>query len=216
MKISKKRREVDNFRKWRENARKSGLIPNSSVPLKQDIHLAFLIGLILGDGHLEKGARTQALRITLGTDKPLLWQYAASVVEKVFNKKPSVRFRKQSACLNLDLYQNNLSNRLEIPLGARKLLPIKLPRWIWANDEFLKMALKGLFEAEGSLSIHLPTYTYNMAFSNTNVSLLNEVQNALIKFGYHPKRRLKAVRLRKKAEVDKFSDFITFRKYLLI
>ena len=196
--------------------RRKGLIPNVNKPLVQNSDLAFLIGMILGDGNIGKMARTECLKITLGTDKPKLWKYVAKIVKNVFAKNPSVNKRSNSNCIDVKIYQNRLSHRLGISSGARREKPIKLPKWIWKNETYLKQAVKGLFEAEGSFSIHKKTYTYNLSFSNLNVSLLDEVQGALTYFGFHPERRSNAVRLRKKTEAFKFIDLIRFRKYPLV
>lgn len=69
-----------------------------------------------------------------------------------------------------------------------------------------------MFEAEGSLSIHLPTCTYNFQFKNSNQSLLKTVADSLIYLGYHPEIRENAVRLRKKIEVELFKSQIRFRE----
>jgi hypothetical protein len=211
-----KARNIDNFAKWREKAYDQGLIVRSDTPLTQDKTLAFLTGLILGDGHLRKFPRTELLSITLGTNRPLLYQHAAKVVENIFRKKPATRHRKDAACVDIRLYQNNLSARLKIPTGARKNLDIKLANWIWDKEEFLIESLKGLFEAEGSFSIHQKTYTYNFSFSNRNTSLLDEVEKALYLLGFHPERRWNAVRLRKRNEALSFEKLIRFRTYSLI
>jgi hypothetical protein len=211
-----KKRKIDNFFKWRERARQEGLIPKVDEPLTRNLNLAFLIGITLGDGNIGKMARTECLKITLGTDKPKLWKYTAKVVEMVFNKKPNIHKRKNYNCVDIRIYQKNLSKRLGIPSGARRDKPIKLPKWIWNNETYLKQAVKGLFEAEGSFSIHKKTYTYTLSFSNVNVTLLDEVQMALTCFGFHPERRSNAVRLRKKTETFKFINLIRFRKYPLV
>ncbi|KKP63088.1 MAG: hypothetical protein UR56_C0002G0065 [Candidatus Roizmanbacteria bacterium GW2011_GWC2_34_23] len=208
-----KTKKIDNFKIWRENAKKLEIIPNSKKLLNQDEDLAFLTGLILGDGHLAKASRTEVLRITLGTDKPNLWKYAAKIVNRVFNKKPNIRKRKHSEAMDITIYQNNLAKRLFIPLGPKRKYKLKLPTWIWNNKIFLISALKGLFEAEGSFSIHLKTCTYNFAFRNFNTSLLLEVKKALILFGYHPEERKTAIRLRKRDEALSFKQLIKFRTF---
>jgi len=208
-----KKNKIDNFRNWRNIAKKSGLIPDSDKPLSKSEKLAFLIGLVLGDGNLYKFPRTEGLRITLGTDKPLLISYSAKILRDVIRKNATIIKRSKNNCVNVTLYQKNLSRRLGIPSGARKNLSIRLPPWIWNKKIFLISALKGLFEAEGSFSIHEKTYTYNLSFSNSNMSLLNEVEAALILLGFHPERRPKAVRLRKKKEALEFEQVINFRKY---
>lgn len=73
--------------------------------------------------------------------------------------------------------------------------------------------VRGLFEAEGYLSIHLPTCTYNFAFVNYNQHLLNIVENALRRLEFHPEVRHNAIRIRRKAEVERLKKLIHFREY---
>lgn len=208
-----RKRKIDNFTQWRSKAKKLGLIPASYPPLSRNRMLAFLIGLVLGDGHIARFPRTHSLQITLGTDKPLLWQYAAEVLKEIFRKEPHIGKRQRSACVDVRIYQKFLDQRLGIPAGDRGKILIRFPQWIRRNKTFLISCLKGLFEAEGSFSIHLKTYTYNLSFSNRNISLLNEVESALKGLGFHPERRKDAVRLRRKDEAYRFQRLISFRKY---
>lgn len=218
LKISEtfKRLKIDNFKNWRDKARLTGIIPNTELRLKRDINLAFLIGIALGDGNINQMARTQCLRITLGTDKPELWKYTAKIIEKVFSKTPSVYKRKIANCVNVTIYQNNLSNRLGIPIGARKYKTITIPNWISNKKPELISFIKGLYEAEASFSVHKATYTYNLSFSNLNVSILDYVESKLKTLGFHSERRSYAVRIRRKNEVYKFMDLISFRRYPLV
>jgi len=87
------------------------------------------------------------------------------------------------------------------------------PTWIVKNKTYLIGILRGLYEAEGSLSIHKPTYTYNFQFSNRNKSLLDFVQSSLIQLGFHTERREDCVNLRRKKEVEEFRNLIKFRVY---
>ena len=208
-----KARRIDNFAQWRQRARDIGKIPDTHEPLIKNERLAFLIGLTLGDGHIGKFPRSEVLRIVLGTDKPLLWQHAASVVRTVFAKEPHVRRRTHSACVDITLYQTWLSERLGVPIGSRKQLAVTLPEWIRSHRPYLIACLKGLFEAEGSYSVHAPTYTHNLSFSNRNPTLLNEVARALESLGFHPERRSYAVRLRRRREAARFIELIGFRRY---
>jgi len=130
----------------------------------------------------------------------------------LFKKKPYIQ-KQKTASVRVGLYQKDLSRRLGIPTGSRKELVIALPKWISRKQEFVLAWLKGLFEAEGSLCIHKPTYTYNFAFANRNPSLLRHVQERLLSLGFHPEVRWNAIRLRRKEEVEKFRKLITFREY---
>ncbi len=205
-------RKIDNFARWRK-IHAGGRALRRYPPLEKKAELAFLIGLTLGDGSLGRVSRTESLRITLGTDKPSLVEYAAGIIREVFHKEPYIRKRKNSACVDVGLYQNDLGRRLGIPLGSKRKLMIVLPRWISKKQEFVTAWLKGLFEAEASLSIHKPTYTYNFSFSNRNPSLLRNVRECLARLGFHPEVRSNAIRLRRKEEVEKFRKLIKFREY---
>lgn len=206
-----KLKKLDNFKAWRDKAKLTGLIA-SPRPLKRNEDLAFLFGLTLGDGHIEEHLRTESITITLGTDKPKLWRYAAKVVRRVFDKKPYIA-KQKSACVKIRIHQKDISRRMRIPTGRRRYAQIIIPYWVKGNKKFMVACLKGLFEAEGSFSIHKPTCTYNLAFSNHNVSLLNIVENELKKLGFHPERRSNAVRLRRRAETYAFASLIKFRIY---
>lgn len=208
-----RKRKIDNFAQWREGARTKGLIPYVSKPLNKNMDLAFLVGLALGDGNINKFPRTECLRIALAAKYPGLINYTDQIIKKVFNKTPNVRKVKNSACYTVTIYQNKISDRLGIPAGDRRNFKFNIPNWIRNNKDFLINFIKGLFEAEGSLSIHLPTCTYNFQFSNRNKSLLKNVKNSLKLLGYHPEVRPVAIRLRKRAEVESFKRLIQFRVY---
>lgn len=211
-----RKKKIDNFAKWRDKAKSTGVIPDSNrIFLKTD-SFATLIGLILGDGNISLCPRTECLRITLGTDKPLLVSYASSLVESVIGKRPTIIKRTNSNCFNVTLSQKNLGKRLGISLGARGKTEVLFPRWIWAKKHYLIAILRGLFEAEAYFCVHEGSYTYNFEFSNRNVSLLNEVEKGLKLLGYVPERRLTSVRLRKKKEAISFRKLISFREYPVI
>lgn len=210
-----KRNNIDNFSAWRDKARESGRIISSYPPYEKGAELAYLIGIILGDGNIYQFPRTQKLEITLGTDKPELIKFVALLTSKVTRKGAKIRQVKNSNCVKIYIYQNHLSERFGVPTGKRKHIVSKIPEWIWENDRYLKAYLKGLFEAEGYLSIHLPSSTYNFAFVNYNKSLLKNVEVSLLRLGLHPEIRPVAVRLRRKEEVKYFEQLINFRQYFI-
>ena len=208
-----KKKGINNFILWRNNRIKKGVI---SMPLKiltQNTDLAILTGLILGDGHIEVYPRTERLTISLNTKYPKLIKYATYLIERVFRKKPNPCKITGVNCVRLSLYQKDISKRLYIPTGDRSKDTIGVPYWIFKQNEFIIGCLKGLFEAEGSLSIHEPTCTYNFQFSNKSPKLLEYVRESLVFLGFHPEVRCNGIRLRKKKEVALFKSLISFRKY---
>lgn len=208
-----KNKKIDNFEKWRNKAYKEGLILKTPPKLTKNSNLAFLIGMALGDGHIQIFSRTERLIITLGTDKPKLITFTANSVRKAFNKNPKVTKAGDCNAAHISLYQKDIAVRMGVPAGSKKDVKLRLPNWIWNSKEYLIACLRGLYEAEASLCIHLPTGTYNFAFHNRNQHLLDEVEKALKTLELNPNRRKYEVRLRRKKEVEYFSKLVNFRKY---
>lgn len=211
--ITMRRRKIDNFREWRNRMRLLGVIPNGYPRLHRSGDLAEYIGVVLGDGHIEKFPRTERVLISANSNNPGFIERYARMTKKIFDKEPTVQKVSNKNNVRISLYQKEISKRLGIPCGHRGNITVRIPKWVWARESYIKRLLRGLFEAEGSLSIHRPTYTYNLGFSNRNQSLLNIVRNGLILLGYHPEVRSVAVRLRRKQEVEKFLNSVRFRKY---
>lgn len=213
MKISltMKSKGIDNFKYWREKMRALGKIPdvNTIFPPSQDV--AEYMGVVLGDGNISIFPRTERLIIVSNANNQYFIKRYSFLTEKLFNKKPTVSKLKGINAIRISIYQKKISYRLKIPTGNRNRMHIIIPGWIWMEKNYIISLLKGLFEAEGSLSIHLPTCTYNFQFKNNNKYLLNAVEKGLKILGYNPEIRKNAIRLRKKKEVETFKQLIDFR-----
>ena len=190
LKISKtfKKRKIDNFASWRKKMIQEGNIIVNYPALARNENLAELIGVILGDGNIHKFPRTENLRIYSNSNNSGFINRYSNLVKDIFNKEPRVSKKKNSNCVDISIYQKEISKRLKIPVGARNLSQIKIPQWIWKNQNCLISYLRGLYEAEGSFSTHKPTYTYKFIFTNYNKSLLDNVYKSLIKLGFNPHR----------------------------
>lgn len=206
-------KKIDNFASWRNNLKLSGKIPDCDSPFPESSELAEYIGVVLGDGNISNFPRTERILIVGDLNKMGFIKHYAKLTEAIFRKKPSVGFIKNTNAVRISLYQKNISQRLGIPTGNRSNLKFNVPNWITNNEVFIVKFIKGLFEAEGSLSIHKKTYTYNFQFSNKNNSLLKIVKDTLILLGYHPEVRYNSIRLRKKLEVERFKNLIEFRSF---
>lgn len=215
LKISQtfKIKHIDNFKEWRDRMRELGKIPSDYPEFTKGAELAELIGVALGDGNISRFPRTERIIIVGNSNNPGFINRYSYIIEKIFNKKPVVSKIRGANCIRISLYQKFISKRLGIPSGNRGKMIYTLPLWIKNNKVFLTSFLKGLFEAEASLSIHLKTYTYNFQFSNLNENLLNIVKDGLISLGYNPEIRKISIRLRKKHEVEAFKNLIKFRDY---
>jgi len=216
LKISKtfKRKKIDNFKRWRQEAIKLGILKTNYPPLKQNGDLAELIGVVLGDGHIERFPRTESLTIACNSNNLGFINRYARLITKLFHKPPYIAKVNQSgSCTRIRIYQKQISRRLGIPTGNRSEREISIPRWILKNRNFLLRYLRGLYEAEGSFCVHKPTYTYKFLFSNRNESLLRNVYKGLKILGFHPHISKYKIQISKKEEVYKIKDLIKFRQY---
>jgi hypothetical protein len=208
-----KSRKIDNFLIWREKMRKVGKIKTTYLALKKDGDLAELIGVTLGDGHICIYPRTEELRITSNANNPGFINRYAKIIEKLFKKKAYIINSQQSKSTKIGIYEKFISKRMGISSGARGKLDIKVPDWILNNKDYIVRYLRGLYEAEGCLCVHKPTYTYKFLFANRNVSMLDNVERLLKKLGFHPHRSKCQIQISKKDEVFLARDVLGFRKY---
>ena len=210
---TKRRRKIDNFKLWRDKMKAVGKIKSEYLPLKKNEDLAELIGVVLGDGHIRQYPRTEELSIFSNSNNLGFVKRYSDLVEKIFNKKPTCSIHSGKNCIRIRIYEKNISSRLGVPFSPRGKLKIVIPGWIISNKKYIVKYLRGLYEAEGSFSVHKATYTYKLQFSNRNVSMLENVFRLNIQLGFHPHRSKNMIQLSMKAEVLSFIDLIEFRKY---
>lgn len=195
-----------NFSSWLEEKRKIG-----SRYLVKSEDLAELIGVMLGDGCIEKFPRTERLYVSFNSKDNSYIKHVATLLKKIFQKEPSLYRSKAENSVRLSLYQNNLSERLEIPTGNKIKNDVKVPKWIKGSKAFTRKCLKGLFETDGSFVIDSKNYTYVIEFKNKCSRLLTDVCDMLNNLGFHPQKGKTYVRMARKAEVNNFISFINFR-----
>lgn len=208
-----KRRRIDNFACWRAMMRAAGKIKTHYPPLKKNGDLAELIGVTLGDGHICLYPRTEELRITSNANNAGFIKRYARIIQKVFAKKPSIIKSGQSNATKIGIYEKLISKRLGIPTGARKMLHVRIPLWIFNDKKYIVRYLRGLYEAEGSFCVHRPTCTYKLFFTNSNKSMLNNVFCLIKKLGFHPHRSKNQIQISRRAEVYRAIKILKFRKY---
>ena len=215
MKISRtmRRKGIDNFKRWRDRMRHLGKIPASYSPFLPSGDFAEYIGVVLGDGNISEFPRAERIIISGNSKNKGFVRRYALLTRRLFRKRPTISKVWNKNNIRISLYQKEISKRLGIPAGNRQNASIRVPKWIWDNERYVIRLLRGLFEAEGSLSIHQLTYSYNLEFSNRNSSLLQIVGRGLKTLGYHPEFRTTSTRLRKKHEVEKFLKQVRFRAY---
>lgn len=203
-----RKKHLDNFKSWRDAVKKKNY-----RTFKKDGDLAELLGVILGDGHIYKHDRCESLRIVADAGKPDFVKRYANIVSILFDKKPNVAKRKESNAVNITIYQKEISSRLDIPAGSRAKFRYKLPRWIASSHEFKLRLLRGLYEAEGSVSHSPATYTHKFMFSNANQHLLRLVASLVRELGFTVSVSANKAQVSRKEDVQKLANLLQFRCY---
>ncbi len=206
-------RGLDNFSMWRKKMKESGKIKDSYPSFVKGGNLAELMGVVLGDGHIWKYPRTEELSIFSNANNSGFVERYSNLVYKVFNKNPTVKKHSGENCIRIRIYEKNISKRLGVPVSPRKDKKIIVPNWILKDNRYIFRYLRGLYEAEGSYSVHKETYTYKFLFSNKNESMLENVYFLLNKIGFHPHLGTDKIQISRKDEVVSLMELIKFRKY---
>ncbi len=207
------RKRLDNFKHWRDEMKRRGLIKSSYPALKKDDNLAELLGVVLGDGHIYMHDRCDSLRVVGDAAKMGFVIRAAYIIHAVFGKRPRISKRKKSNAVNVTLYEKHISKRLGIPAGARRKSRFILPVWIERSKSKKIRFLRGLYEAEGTLCHSPATYTHKFIFTNMNAYLLKLVARLVRELGFTVSVSANKVQVSRKHEVQKLSNLIKFRNY---
>src|SRR3989344_3887129 len=216
LKISEtfKRKKLDNFKKWRDRMKKLGKIRSHYPQFKKNGDLAELLGVVLGDGHIESFPRSESLTISCNAKNKGFIERYKKLMREFFEKNPHEgKIGPNKGCVRIRIYQKNISKRMGLPAGSKRKIDFQTPNWILNSKEYLKRYLRGLYEAEGSFCVHKPTYTYKFLFSNRNKSLLKNVYKGLKILGFHPHKSKYKIQVSKKEEVYKIKKLLKFRNY---
>ncbi len=206
MSLTMSGRMQSNFRKW-EVAH-----PVYYAQLERSPDSAEFYGVLLGDGCVERYPRTEKLTLCFNSKEQKRIGRLAKLTEEIFKKKPTIRIRKDSKCVDVYLYQKHISSRLDFPTGIKIRHELRVPAWIKRSNLHLVRCLKGMFESDGNLCVDSNNHTCVIKYTSYNHSLLEDVYNALLRLGYNPQFRHRDVRLARKLEVAKFIELISFSK----
>jgi len=208
-----KARKGSNFDAWMGKMKKEGKIKSVYPEFAKNGDLAELMGVVLGDGHIQKFPRTERLLIFSNSNNQGFVHRYRELVKALFGKEPYVYKQSTANCVRISLYEKKISERLGVPFSPRKYLKIVVPRWILAKDEYVVRYLRGLYEAEGSTSHHPKTYTHKLEFANLNQSMLANVYRLMRRLGFHPHRDERRVQISREEEVANAIALLEFRKY---
>lgn len=171
-------------------ARLVGSSPTSgTIMIKKNTTSAYVVGVALGDGNLSNpNGRATRLRITCDKKYPkIIDRIATSLQEILPENKVSLIDRK--SCFDISCYSNELESFLgwKASAGSKEKQNVRVPRWVYEKDAYMKSCLKGLFETDGSI-YEDRKYIY-ANFTTILFDLSEDVMNMTTKLGVEARRQ---------------------------
>ncbi|MFA5359777.1 MAG: LAGLIDADG family homing endonuclease [Patescibacteria group bacterium] len=165
-------------------------IPTNIKLLQKNIiksHLAYIIGVALGDGNLSNpNKRAVRLRITCDTKYQGIIKNIIKSLKIILPKNKISIVKRKGNCLDISCYSNKLESLLgwKVGLGSKYKQKVFVPKWIKTNKKFTLLCLKGLFETDGSIYLDRK---YKMAnFITVIPTLADDVMIMVKKIGFKP------------------------------
>lgn len=139
--------------------------------------LAYVSGLICGDGHISK--RTE---VYLWNDSKHLLEITSKVIKRLF--KHSTKYRDLGTHGKIEIGSRPINiffNRvIGIPKGKKKGL-LTIPKFVYLHETFKKNFIRGIFDSDGGVT--LSKAKYSILISSSTHKFLKELQNILRDLG---------------------------------
>lgn len=176
------------------------------IPQKFSKDLAEFMGILLGDGHLTPFQ----VSVTLGK-KDEYDDYVRNLMERLFGARPKRIFTKEGHIVIYIGSARLVRWFLEMGMVFNKVkCQVDFPVWIFQEEEFMRMALKGFFDTDGS--VYKLRHGVQFSFCNMSKPLLRSVRGMLVELGFSPSKinNNKNVYLTKKVDLDRYFKEIGF------
>jgi hypothetical protein len=155
------------------------------LPAEMTEDLAEFLGILAGDGHMNK----RKFGISVCADKDLDTDYLTSHYPALMQKLFGIRIRHtiQNNLLRAWVHSKKLVSYLEkqgVPTG-KKLGKLRIPARVKSTSSFSKAYIRGVFDTDGSFYQHHKTSAAICITSYTK-HFLEDIQEALRKEGFSP------------------------------
>ena len=126
--------------------RRDGMLDAAALPPSDE--LAYLFGVLCGDGCLWQGPKTVQLSISCDARYPNLIEIYCGLLHQLTGRAAIVARRATYAEVRMNSVA--LPQMLGLPTGA-KAQDYPIPAWIWQQDSFLRFWVRGLIETDGGI-----------------------------------------------------------------
>lgn len=155
------------------------------ITLTKEEKLAELVGVILGDGHIDKHSRDRGdrfvssyyLSVTLNSSEEELREHVIDLIKSCVGRQPKVEKVKGANAVNLKLYGREVVEALEhvgLVAGNKVEKQVSVPSWIKESQQFKKACLRGLVDTDGSVYRRSQDGYWVVHFKNRSRPLLDD------------------------------------------
>ena len=124
------------------------------LPRKDDPYLAEFVGIMLGDGSINRTYQNR-IQITLNKNEKAYREHVVALVRKLFGIEPIVKFRKNENAVDIMIFRKFVIDYLIDDVGL-----IESPKWnrqvvpeIFMKNDMGRFILRGYFDTDGSVVI---------------------------------------------------------------
>lgn len=156
------------------------------LPNKINEDLAYLSGLICGDGNLFKTNKRDYIVSVHNKEKALLGK-AIKIFENNFNYKTVIKSGHDCQFIGVrsEVIYSFFNKIFQIESGRK--YNIKIPRKIKNNRKLIRSFIAGFFDAEGTVALQKNNITCQISFSQKQKKILEEIKKELAKDGIRMK-----------------------------
>lgn len=150
------------------------------IPTTHSVDLAEFVGCLLGDGHLSPTQVT----VTLGA-KDRYAPYVLELIYRIFRIRAKQLSDQRGYCIIYFGSTTAVHWFRKMGLVHHKVRSqVDVPQWIMSCKQFMRAALRGLFDTDGS--VYKLRWGLQISFCNRSRPLLQSVQMMLKMLDFHP------------------------------
>tara|TARA_B100000745_G_scaffold284154_1_gene218647 strand:+ start:1095 stop:1913 length:819 start_codon:yes stop_codon:yes gene_type:complete len=152
-----------------------------TIPKKYSAELAELLGILFGDGHINRYQVT----VTLGDKEVTYASYVQRLIHTVFGGTPKVVTKKNGYRVVYLGSTQAVQYLQSLGLTNNKVRDqVDIPKWLTSNKKYQQQFLRGFFDTDGS--VYKLKYGIQLSFTNHSLPLLHSLQEMLLRLEYSP------------------------------
>ena len=194
--------KINNYGKIKQ----SKYIKKNIIEPKMNIHLAEILGVLNGDGHISNFKHEVCI---VGDEKEK--EYCI-YLKKLFQKTFGISFTiyKGESYFKLRTYSIELSDFLtkkyDLPKG-NKMGKLKIPKQVLISKNLLKSYLRGLYDTDGSFYIRRKNEPV-VQITSADPNFLDEIKRALISLDFSIAKGVNRIFIYRKCDIKVFFEVI--------